>query len=158
LLVTSAAAFAKKSIKGAADWPDVPPRASDDANGPFVIAMASERAKVGPSAAHGPRVVVIGSRLALAEDNWRQPRPMHGAAYLVENGLSWLAARPAILDVPDKPEVAAGMRVNEEGRAQVRNYVLVYMPAAAMLLAIAVWAWRRSSEGAKYGEEKEGKK
>jgi hypothetical protein len=155
VLVTSAGAFAKKSIKGAAEWPDVPPRASGDPGGPFVVAMASERAKVGPSAAHGPRVVAIGTRYALAEDNWRQPRPMHGAAFFVENALSWLTARPAVLDVPDKPQVAAGMRVSEEGRAQVRNYVLLLMPLAAGLLAIAVWAWRRSSEGEEYRRKPE---
>jgi hypothetical protein len=28
----------------------------------------------------------------------------------------------------------------------VRRYVLVFMPLAAVLLALAVWAWRRSSE------------
>jgi hypothetical protein len=150
LLVTSDKAFAKKNITGASAWTDVPPRAPSDPGGPFVLAMASERPRAVASAPRGPRAVVIGSRFALAEDNWRQPRPLHGMAFLVDNALSWLAARPVIIDVPDKAEVAAGMRVSEEGRAEVRRYVLVLMPLAGLLLGVAVWAWRRSSEAKPY--------
>ena len=112
--------------------------------------MASERPPPSASAPHGPRVVVIGSRFALAEDNWRQPRPLHGAAFFVDSSLSWLAARPELVDVPDKAQVAAGIRVSEGGRDEVRRYVLVLMPLAAMLLGVAVWAWRRSSENKPY--------
>lgn len=150
LLVTGAGAFAKKSIVGASRWTDVPPREPADLAGPFVLAMASERPAATASASHGPRVVVIGSRFALAEDNWRQPRPLHGAAFLVDSSLSWLAARPELVDVPDKGVVAAGIRVSEAGREEVRRYVLFLMPLAAILLGVAVWAWRRSSENKPY--------
>ncbi|HXN34430.1 MAG TPA: GldG family protein, partial [Polyangiaceae bacterium] len=138
LLVTDDGAFAKKSIVGASAWTDTPPHEPSDVGGPFVLAMASERPRVTANAPHGPRVVVIGSRFALAEDNWRQPRPLHGAAFLVDSALSWLAARPEVVDVPDKAQVAAGMRVSEAGREEVRRYVLVLMPLAAMLLGAAV--------------------
>jgi hypothetical protein len=148
LLVTSDAAFAKKSIVGASSWTDAPPREASDPRGPFVLAMASERR--GAGAAHGGRVVVIGSRFAFAEDNWRQPRPLHGAAFFVDSALSWLAERPEVVDVPEKPEIAAGMRVSEEGREEVRRYVLTLMPLAILLLGAAVWAWRRSSENTPY--------
>jgi hypothetical protein len=150
LLVTTDGAFAKRSIVGASAWADAPPRDAADPHGPFVLAMASERAPASRAAPHRPRVVVVGSRFALMEDNWRQPRPLHGAAYFVDNALSWLSARPGVVDVPDKAEVAAGVRVSEEGRAEVRRYVLVFMPLAAVLLALAVWAWRRSSENKPY--------
>jgi hypothetical protein len=150
LLVTTGDAYAKRSIAGASAWTDAPPRDPSDPTGPFVLAMASERPKVSPTAAHGPRVVVLGSRFALADDNWRQPRPLHGLAFLVESAVSWLAARPAVIDVPDKAEVAAGMRVSEEGRTQVERYVLLWMPLAAALLGVAVWFWRRSSENRPY--------
>jgi len=46
--------------------------------------------------------------------------------------------------------VPAGMRVSEQGRIEVRNYVLVLMPLAAALLGVAVWAFRRSNEGKPY--------
>jgi hypothetical protein len=150
LLVTSDSAFAKRSLAGASSWKDAPPREAGDPTGPFVVAMASERPPVGPGAPHGPRVVVAGSRFMLAEDNWRQPRPIHGAAFFVDSALSWLAARPEVVDVPDRPEIAAGMRVSEKGRADVERYVLLFMPLAALLLGATVWAWRRSAENKPY--------
>jgi hypothetical protein len=145
LLVTSDRAYAKTSIVGAAAWSDAPPRDAVDPGGPFVVAMASERA--GPRPA---RVVAIGSRFALADDNWRQARALHGMAFLVDSAISWLAARPAVVDVPDRAEVAAGMRVSEEGRAEVRRYVLFFMPLSAGLLGVAAWAWRRSADDKPY--------
>jgi hypothetical protein len=149
LLVTTADAYAKTNIVGASGWADAPPRGPSDITGPFVLAMASERpAAVG--AGHGPRVVAIGSRFALAEDNWRQPRALHGTAFLVDSALSWLSARPAVVDVPDKAEISAGMRVSEQGREEVRRYVLLLMPLAGLLLGASVWAWRRSSEDKPY--------
>jgi hypothetical protein len=154
LLVTSENAFAKRNIVGASAWTDAPERAATDPRGPFVLAMASERPQAPSSAPgrapHGPRVVVVGSRFALAEGNWRYPRPLHGMAFLVESAISWLSARPGVVDVPDKPEVSAGFRVSEAGLAEVRRYVLLFMPLAAALLGVAVWAWRRSSEDKPY--------
>jgi hypothetical protein len=145
LLVTSGGAFAKASLAGAAAWSGAPPRDPGDKGGPFVVAMASERPAPG---AHGARVVVVGSRYALAEENWRQPRTLHGAAFFVDSALSWLTARPEVVDVPDRAEVAVAMRLSDEARAEVRRYVLVLMPLAVVLLGLAVWAWRRSSENA----------
>ncbi len=150
LLVTSDAAYAKLSLVGASTWEDAPPREAGDPRGPFVVAMASERARIGPSAPHGPRAVVVGSQFILAEDNWRQPRPLHGAAFFVDSALSWLSARPAMVDVPDKAEIAAGMRVSPEGRAEVERYVLLFMPLAALLMGASVWAWRRNAENRPY--------
>jgi hypothetical protein len=112
--------------------------------------MASERPRIGPSAPHGPRAVVVGTRYVLAQDNWRQPRPLHGAAFFVDSALAWLAARPEIVDVPERAEVAAGIRVSEAGRAEVERYVLVFMPLAALLLGTSVWAWRRNLENKEY--------
>ncbi len=149
LLATTDGAYAKTSLVGAAAWTGAPPRDPGDRGGPFVVAMASERPRIG-AVPHGPRVVVVGSRFALAEDNWRQPRTLHGAAFFVDSALSWLASRPEVVDVPDRPAVAVAMRLSEEGRAEVRRYVLVLMPLAALLLGVAVWALRRSSENAPY--------
>jgi hypothetical protein len=149
LLTTTSGAYAKASLAGAAGWTGAPPRDPADRGGPFVVAMAAERPGAA-SSPHGPRAVVIGSRFALAEENWKQPRPLHGAAFFVDSALSWLASRPEVVDVPDRAEVAVAMRLSEEGRLEVRRYVLVLMPLAALLLGVAVWAWRRSSENAPY--------
>jgi hypothetical protein len=148
LLVTGAGAFSKASIVGASSWRDAPPRNPDDRGGPFVLAMASERP--GGAGLHGPRVVVVGSRFALAEDNWRQPHALHGTAFFVDSAISWLASRAPVVDVPDGAEVAAALHISEEGRDEVRRYVLLFMPLAIILIGLAVWAWRRSSESAPY--------
>jgi hypothetical protein len=116
--------------------------------------MASERPKIGPSAGHGPRLVVLGSGLALHSENWTQPRSLRGMAFLVENAISWLTAQPAVVDVPERPAVAAGIRITEESREQVRSYVLIYMPLAAALLGVAVALRRRSTEGAPLAKAK----
>jgi hypothetical protein len=151
LLATTDSAYAKRSIVGASAWADAPPREPQDPAGPFVLAMAAERPKTTAAGkAQGPRVVVVGSRFALAEDNWIQPRALHGAAFLVDSAVSWLTARATVVDVPDRAEVSAGVRVSEQGREEVRRYVLLLMPLAAALLGIAVWAWRRSSEDKPY--------
>ncbi|HEY6462683.1 MAG TPA: DUF4350 domain-containing protein, partial [Polyangiaceae bacterium] len=155
LLVTTGDAYAKTDLSNAAQWTDAPARAPGDPAGPFVVAMASERPPIGASP-HGPRVVVLGSRYFLAEDNWRQPRPLHGAAFLVDSAFSWLAARPEVVDVPDRAEVPAGMRISEGDRAEVERYVLLFMPLAALLLGASVWGWRRTSENKPYVPSKKG--
>jgi hypothetical protein len=115
--------------------------------------MAAERTRVAATDPHGPRVVVVGSRYVMAEDNWRQPRALHGTAFFVDSAISWLAARPTLVDVPDRAEVSAGIRVSEQGRDEVRRYVLLLMPLAAALLGAVVWAWRKSSEDKPYEVE-----
>ena len=147
VLVTSDQAYGVRSIKGAMGWNDAPPKQAGDISGPMVIAMASERPKTQPAAAHGPRLVVIGSGYALLDKSWRAPRSLRGMGFLVENAISWLSARPAVLDVPERPTVAAGIRITDDSRDHIRNYVLIYMPLAAALLGIAVALRRRSTEG-----------
>jgi len=146
LLVTSDEAFGRRNIAGAADWTDAPEKRPQDPGGPLVLAMASERAKVGPSAPHGPRAVVIGARSVMHEQDWTEPRATRGAAILVENAISWLAAKPQILDVPPKAEVAAGIKISEGERSEVRNYVLFLLPAAIAFLGVAVAVSRRATE------------
>ncbi|WP_394836907.1 GldG family protein [Pendulispora rubella] len=146
LLVTSDESFGRRSIAGAADWTDAPDKRPQDPGGPLVVAMASERAKVGPSAPHGPRVVVIGARSVMQEQDWTEPRATRGAAILVENAIAWLAAKPQILDVPAKAEVAAGIKISDAERSDVRNYVLLLLPAAVAFLGVAVAVARRASE------------
>ncbi len=150
LLGTSGSAYAKASVAGAATWSAAPPREPSDSAGPFVVAMASERPRTAAQDPRGPRIVVVGSRFVLAEDNWRQPRAMHGTAFLVDSAISWLAARAQLVDVPDREEVTVGVPVSEGGRDEVRRYVLVLMPLAAIFLGIAVWAWRKSTEDRPY--------
>lgn len=151
LVVSSDASFAvtvdRATTIARTSMEDVPEKEAGDLPGPFTLAMASERPKASPSAPHGPRVVVIGSSSAMSAQNWRAPTPFRGAALLVENAIAWLASKPEILDIPSRPTISAGLRVNDEARAEVRRYVLFFMPLASILLGVAVALRRRSTEG-----------
>ncbi len=148
LLSSGPSSFAVSSIAGAAEWLETPQPKPQDRPGPLVLAMASERPKLAPSAPHGPRVVVLGTGYIMQSSNWRQPGNFRGAADLVESSIAWLAAKPEILDVPTRPQVAAGIRITEQSRDDVFRYVVFYMPLAVLLLASAVAFWRRSTERA----------
>ena len=148
LLVTSDKSFGVTSIAGAADWTDIPEKKAQDPGGPLVVAMAGERPKLSPTAPHGPRVVVVGTGSVVIQRNWQEPLPRRGAAILVESAISWLASKPAILDVPARPSIKAGVRITDASRAEVMRYVLIFMPLAAALLGLAVGLRRRGTEGA----------
>lgn len=154
LLATSDKAFALTNVVGAADWQDEPKKREGDLEGPLVLAMASERPKITPSASHGPRVVVLGSASVLTQGTFREPLPLRGAALVVESSISWLASKPQVLDIPERSAVAAGLRITEESRASIRRYVLFFMPGAAAMLGVCVALLRRSSEGKKRGPRK----
>jgi hypothetical protein len=69
------------------------------------------------------------------------------------NAIAWLSAKPALLDVPDKPSVGAGLRLTEGGESEVRRYVLFYMPITAIVLGILVAVRRRSTENKKRSQQ-----
>ncbi len=148
LLLTSPKAFGLMNIAGASEWKDAPKKKTGDLGGPLSVAMAAERGKTSPSAAHGPRVVVLGSASPLTSPTFREPLPLRGAALFVESAISWLASKPQVLDVPDKTAVPAGIRITDDERAAVRRYVVFMMPGTALLLGIVIALWRRRTEGA----------
>jgi hypothetical protein len=128
---------------------DIPDKRGSDRAGPFVLAMASERPKISKDEPHGPRVVVFGSSYAFSASSFRAPLPWHGTAFLMGNAIAWLSAKPAVLDIPDKPSVGAGLRMTTATEGEVRRYVLAYMPIVGILLGVLVALRRRSTEGRK---------
>jgi hypothetical protein len=147
LLFTSSKAFGLMNISGASEWKDAPQKKPGDVAGPLVVGMASERPKISASAPHGPRVVVIGTASALTSPTFEEPLPLRGAALFVESSISWLASKPQVLDVPDRPAVPAGIRITEDDRAAVRRYVVFLMPGTVAILGIVIALWRRRTEG-----------
>jgi hypothetical protein len=148
LLTTSASAFGVTNVSGAAKWPfDGPEKTIRDVSGPLVVAMATERPKAGTRTAHGSRAVVLGTASVLQPINWSEGISDRGAAFVVENAISWIASRPAILDVPERPKVASAIHLTDESRAAIWRYVLLYMPMSAALLGLAVGLRRRTTEG-----------
>ncbi len=141
LLVTSTASFALRDTTPGTG------AEGGDVGGPIVIAVASERPRVSASSAHGPRLVVLGSTGFLAHDAWQQPLAERGAALVTDNAISWLTSRPRVVDIPERAEIAAGVRLTEASRKSIRDYVIIYMPAAALFLGLAIAFRRRSTEG-----------
>jgi hypothetical protein len=145
LLVTSDQAFGMVDF---ASWatgaPAIP--SGDDKKGPLTVACAAERKGAGEK--HGGRIVAIGSAGALWGANWQRDE-LRGTALFAESAVAWLASRPPILDIPQKPAFTAGLRVSDEWLQATFRYVVLYMPLAAMLLGVAVHLRRR---GEKRGE------
>jgi len=144
LLTTSADAFGMTDFFGWADKLGAPAKTARDRGGPLTLAMAAELEQKPSGAAHGPRMVVVGTTSLALGQNW-QERVLQGGAIFTESALSWLAAEPPLVEIPDKPAVA-GARINEASLGEVLRYVVVYMPAAALLLGAAVYLRRRGGE------------
>ncbi len=118
----------------------------DNPSGPFTVAMASELPKPkGSRSSHGPRLVVVGTVNIAWSQSWRDSTLL-GDRLFVENAISWLAARPALVSVPAKASHAVGLSLTQDSISKVRNYVLLYMPGAGLLLAAFVLFRRRAAE------------
>jgi hypothetical protein len=109
------------------------------------VAAARELTKVDTKAAHGPRLFVSGASNLAWNRNFQDPS-LYGNQRLIENAISWAAARPSMLNVPQKAEREVGLSLSEESLDEVQRYVLLYMPVSAGLLAAFVLLRRRSDE------------
>ena len=146
LFVSSPEAFSVRDIRPFTEEGKRVEKGPSDAGGPFNLAMAAELPKLaGSKAAHGSRLVVVGTSNPVWNEVWRQPS-LIGNRRFAENALSWLTARPAIISVPEKPAQEIGLRLTEESLAEVMRYVLLYMPGSALLLAAFVLYRRRQGE------------
>jgi hypothetical protein len=112
----------------------------------FALAAARELPlPAGGKAAHGARLFVSGASNLAWNRNFQDPS-LYGNQRLIENVVGWLAARPTMLNVPQKAEREVGVSLSEESLDEVQRYVLLYMPAAAGLLAAFVLLRRRNDE------------
>jgi ABC-type uncharacterized transport system len=145
LLTTSAESFATQNLKNLGERALT--RNAADLAGPFTVAMASERPKTSADAAHGPRMVVIGDRSALSMRHWQaESGANRGTAVVVQNAIAWLSAKPQVLDLPNKSLVSVRYRFTAENAGAIRQYVVFYIPGAALCFALFLFAWRRSKE------------
>jgi len=157
LLATSERAFAVRDAgilatpKGALDG------VAHDADGPFVVAVAAELERGGnadaPSAAaehaaqpeeHAARLVVLGSSAPLLGNTW-QDASLAGTRRFVESTIAWVAARPTLVSLTEKPERQVDLRFTEQAMTEIARYVLLYMPGTALALAALVLLRRRSA-------------
>ena len=145
ILATSDQAFSVTDVRPFLAGKAVVPRESDP-RGPFTVAMANELERSGTSA-HGPRIVVFGTSSLAWDESFRDPGLM-GNRLLVESAFSWLAAEPALVTVPEKSSVELDVALTEESLTSVWRYVILYMPATALLIGALVLYRRRSVERA----------
>src|SRR5690606_19201532 len=91
------------------------------------------------------RIVVDGAANHLWSRNWRDPA-LFGTRLLAENILAWLADRPALVSVPERPRFAASLTLTDESLGEIQRYVLIYMPLTAALGGLLILLGRRRSE------------
>lgn len=144
LLATSDAAFGMVDFFAWAKSGGPPLPAAADKKGPLAIAYAAELPKPADKP-RGARLVAVGTAGVMMSANW-QSDELRGTALFVESAIAWLAAEPPILDIPPKPAYSAGLRVSEDWIGAAFRYVVAYMPLASILLGVAVYLRRRSTE------------
>jgi hypothetical protein len=123
-----------------------PTPATTDKKGPLTVGYAVELPKPsGSTATHGPRAVVLGSSSVIQNASF-QHEQLRGMAVFVESSVAWLAARPPLLDIPDKPAFSTALHMDEAYVSGVFRKVLLYMPATTILLGVAVYLRRRGED------------
>lgn len=116
--------------------------------GSFGVAAARELPRpAGSSAPRGARLFVAGASNLAWNRNFQDPA-LYGNRRLIENAISWVAARPSMISVPEKPERELGLSLSDESLGEVLRYVLLYMPGSAALIGIFVLLRRRDAERA----------
>ncbi|HEY3236433.1 MAG TPA: GldG family protein [Polyangiaceae bacterium] len=144
LLVTSDQAYSVRDLRWFLQAGEAPSKKRAESRGPLVLAMAAELAKPAGSP-RGPRLVVVGTASVGWSRNWRDPTLLGGRVF-TESAVSWLAARPALVSVPEKPSHPIGLTLTEKSLSEVWRYVLLYMPGSAAVLGFYVMLRRRSLE------------
>ncbi|MEY4546296.1 MAG: hypothetical protein RL685_2491 [Pseudomonadota bacterium] len=118
-----------------------------DAEGPFVVAAASELERGGKPEERAARLIVIGSSVPLLGKTW-QDEKLTGTRRFVESAVSWAAARPTLVSLVEKPERQVELRLTEGAMSEIARYVLIYMPVTALACAALVLFRRRSARAA----------
>jgi hypothetical protein len=118
-----------------------------DSEGPFNVAYAAELGAASKDKRTG-RLLVMGSASPLLGSTW-QDATLAGTRRFVESAVSWLASRPTLVSVPDKPGREVELHFTEESLAEVVRYVLVYMPGTALALGALILYRRRSASAAR---------
>jgi len=146
LLQSSAKALAIEDLSALSD-PSRRQRLTDSAvTSSFGLAAAAELPKPsGSQQSYGPRLFLSGASNLAWNRNFQDPA-LYGNRRLLENALSWVAARPSMLSVPEKPEREVGLSLSEQSLGEVMRYVLLYMPGSAALLGAFVILRRRNAE------------
>ncbi len=152
LLESSPQSIEVGSFKGlqSGEFLDTPARAEGERVLAAALELPSHRREGNRNAA---RIVVVGTTSVLWSSAWLEPALL-GTRRFAENAISWLAAQPVLVSVPEKAEQPAGLFLTEDSLAQVRSYVLLYIPLSVVLLgAFVVYRRRKESDASTAGGE-----
>jgi hypothetical protein len=146
LLVSSDKSFTLSDVHGFLTSRGQIHRTPSDRPGPLDLAVAAERKP--PRAGAPPvRAIVVGTSYPFVNGAFYDASPPSiMARKLGLIWLSWLTARPPILDLPPKPTVQIALHLSEDDLSAIGRYVLLYMPFAVFLVGGAVWFRRRTTE------------
>ena len=87
-----------------------------------------------------------GSRLVFFTDTYfytNKPVKEEGNGLLFVNAMNWLAARENLLEIPSKTPFVSRVDLTEDEYHEIGFYVVLVIPALAMVLGILVWWFRR---------------
>ena len=135
LLVSSPQALSIRDVHGLLEGKGT---AAQAAPGERVLAAAAELDK-------SARVVIAGAGNLPQNKSFRDPAQI-GDRLFVENAVSWVTARPALVNVPKKTAQDVGLSLTEDSLSEVLRYVLVYVPGVSALLGVLVMLERRKRE------------
>jgi hypothetical protein len=142
LLRGSEKSFGKTNI--AEITPDTEPvRGAADITGPVSLAVASEQQKSGDkNKSRGGRLIVIGDSDFMTDAllQTAELANFHMASAFV----GWVSQRPALIDIPPKKIKAGNIVFSQDDLWALFFRVAVLLPAAALVLGIAVWLNRRA--------------
>jgi len=143
LLRASEQSFGKTDIsKVSADTE--PARGPGDIEGPVSLAVATQVKAPGDAVrTHGGgRVVVIGDSDFMTDALLQTPElaNFHLASALI----GWVSQRPALIEIPPKKIKSGNIVFSQDDLWALFFRVAVLMPAAALILGVAVWLNRRS--------------
>jgi len=142
LLRTSEQGFGKSNIADVA--PDTEPtRGPGDLEGPVSLGVGTQLKETSDkSRARGGRLIVVGDSDFLNDGLLQAPELAN--FHLASSFVGWVSQRPALIEIPPKKIKSGNIVFSQEDLWALFFRVAVLIPAAALLLGVAVWLNRRA--------------
>jgi hypothetical protein len=149
LLRTSDKAFGATDIARISVAGQEPTRGPGDLSGPLDLALALVVGAHADDAVADKPANKPGSRLVVTGDSDMLQPALLEAPELANRQLAsawtgWLTQREALIEIPPKKVKSGSINFTQDGLAGLLFRVVVLLPAAALLLGLAVWFQRRA--------------
>jgi hypothetical protein len=143
LMRTSEQAFGKTTIADIQQDAE-PVKTPADIAGPVSVALATQltAADAGSGKKPGGRLIVIGDSDFMQGTLMETPELAN--FHIASSFVGWLAERPALIDIPPKKIKSGNIVFSQDDLWALFFRVAVLVPAAALVLGVAVWLNRRA--------------